>query len=143
LANNAITDRSFLWPQGIVPYEISPSFGTLNLHSEAPPIKYSDQLTKMLIFVASHELEIIIGSLTEIMDKTCIKFVPYTNQKDYLSFVRRSMGYSTPSRESEDTLNVALQLIQGQPQTSDPLKKPPFLHQAFLGYGEVAPSSPS
>ncbi|OQV19912.1 Serine/threonine-protein kinase D1 [Hypsibius exemplaris] len=70
LANNAVGDRAFLWQGGIVPYEISSSF-------------------------AEHEVEVIKESLEDIMAKTCVKFVPHTNQPDYLSFVRRGLGCSS------------------------------------------------
>ncbi|GAU94179.1 hypothetical protein RvY_06004 [Ramazzottius varieornatus] len=67
---NAIVDKSMRWERGIVPYEISQSFtGT--------------------------ERQIIEEALRDLMAKTCVRFVPFTNQRDYISFVRRGMGCSS------------------------------------------------
>ncbi|XP_005180435.1 hatching enzyme 1.2-like [Musca domestica] len=64
---NGITTQSSRWPRGIVPYEIRGNFN-------------------------SQDRAIIEHAIAEYHRRTCIRFVPRTNQADYVSIVSGSSG---------------------------------------------------
>lgn len=70
LAQNAVMSKSQLWPNGEVPYTIGSGYN-------------------------SKQKSIIEGALRDIMDKTCVKFIQRTNQRDYITFVNRNSGCSS------------------------------------------------
>nr|XP_029733637.1 zinc metalloproteinase nas-7-like [Aedes albopictus] len=74
LAKNAVKFKSKKWPKGVVPYKISGSFS----NSEAQRLQLAFKLYRL---------------------KTCIRFVPRTSQKDFISIERSSSGcWSTVGR---------------------------------------------
>ncbi|ODM90219.1 Meprin A subunit beta [Orchesella cincta] len=62
ITSGVIGDR-FRWPENTVPYTIAAAF-------------------------TEDERNIILGALEEISNKTCIHFVPHSNQRDYVAIVR-------------------------------------------------------
>jgi len=70
---NAIRNRHQLWPNGKVPYSISNQYN-------------------------KHERSVIASAIAEYHAKTCIKFVPRTNQRDYIHIVKGSGCSSSVGR---------------------------------------------
>ncbi|GAU96000.1 hypothetical protein RvY_07510 [Ramazzottius varieornatus] len=70
LAQNAVMSKSQLWPGGIVPYTIGPGYN-------------------------SQQKSVIEGALRDLMAKTCVKFVPRTNERDYITYINRNSGCSS------------------------------------------------
>ncbi|XP_055373692.1 hatching enzyme 1.2-like [Condylostylus longicornis] len=66
-SRNGMISRAFRWPKGIIPYEIRGSF-------------------------TAAELALIKHGLNEYHKKTCIRFKPRTNEKDYISIVNSPSG---------------------------------------------------
>ncbi len=50
---------------------------------------------KQIFLTADNDLNLIKEALLDIMNSTCAKFVPHTNEPDYAVF----MGYKHPSQE--------------------------------------------
>ncbi|XP_073818789.1 hatching enzyme 1.2-like [Musca autumnalis] len=67
ILKNGITTQSSRWPRGIVPYEIRGNFN-------------------------SQDRAIIEHAIAEYHRRTCIRFVPRTNQQDYISIVSGNSG---------------------------------------------------
>nr|UZC46533.1 hatching enzyme [Exorista sorbillans]WFF64589.1 hatching enzyme [Exorista sorbillans] len=67
ILKNGLNSRAHRWPRGVVPYEIAENFEISDLH--------------------------IIGfAMNEYHAKTCIRFKPRTNERDYISIVRGNSG---------------------------------------------------
>lgn len=64
---NGLVKTSYRWPNGIVPYSIAPNFG-------------------------SADRNMVLRAMEEYHKQTCIKFVPRTNQNDYLYIESSSSG---------------------------------------------------
>ncbi|KZS15490.1 Metalloendopeptidase [Daphnia magna] len=60
--NSAVVDMTLTWPSGTVPYVISASFG-------------------------KRERTLIAKAILEFHNKTCLRFVPRTNQDDYINIL--------------------------------------------------------
>ena len=64
---NGLVSMTSRWPNGVVPYIISPSLG-------------------------SSGTNMILKAMEEYHTKTCIRFIPRTNEKDYISIESSSTG---------------------------------------------------
>ncbi|KAL7727548.1 hypothetical protein ACLKA6_000105 [Drosophila palustris] len=64
---NGLTTQSSRWPKGVVPYEIR---GTFN----------------------ARDMATIQGALDQYHRRTCIRFVPYAGERDYISIVSGNSG---------------------------------------------------
>ncbi|KAH8388631.1 hypothetical protein KR093_011566 [Drosophila rubida] len=64
---NGLTTQSSRWPNGVVPYEIRGNFN-------------------------ANDMATIQGAIAEYHKRTCIRFVPYTGQRDYISIVSGNSG---------------------------------------------------
>lgn len=75
---NFWTNKQFKWPKGIIPYTLSPSY-------------------------TSKEKGIINAAMSEWQEKTCLKFVQRSNQKDYIEITPNdgtsSYCYSSVGRQ--------------------------------------------
>lgn len=67
ILKNGLPSKSFRWPYGEVPFEIAGDF-------------------------TESELEVIAFAIDEYHAQTCIRFVPRTNEMDYISIVRGNSG---------------------------------------------------
>nr|CAH0105035.1 unnamed protein product [Daphnia galeata] len=70
--NNAVVDMTLTWPSGTIPYVLSASFV---IHS-----RIGNPL-------GNYERSVIAKAILEFHNKTCIRFVPRTNQNDYVKIM--------------------------------------------------------
>lgn len=66
-ARNGLSSITARWPNGIIPYEIRGNFD-------------------------AYQMNLIEQAFNEYHSKTCIRFVPRTNQQDYVSIVNGNTG---------------------------------------------------
>jgi hypothetical protein len=90
--NNAIVDMTLTWPSGTIPYVLSASFGIFYyiFYTINPYNSFTD------VFITSigrYERSVIAKAILEFHNKTCIRFVPHTNQDDYLN-IQPGNGYN-------------------------------------------------
>jgi hypothetical protein len=64
---NGLSDMNSRWPKGVIPYQIKGSFN-------------------------ANEQGLIQQAIQAYHAKTCIRFVPYTNQKDYIVITNTNSG---------------------------------------------------
>ncbi|XP_023309087.2 hatching enzyme 1.2-like [Lucilia cuprina] len=67
IMKNGLTTQSSRWPKGIVPYEIRGNFN-------------------------ARDMSIIENAINEYHQRTCIRFVPRSNEQDYVSIVSGNSG---------------------------------------------------
>lgn len=80
---NNIEDR--IWPGGVVPFLIGPFIGKQNW-SKTTGLNISN----LCYFVTGEgTTKVIHGAMKEWMDNTCIKFVPRTDETDYVRIVKK------------------------------------------------------
>ena len=68
---HVIADPGRLWPEGIVPYELDPAF--------ARPADAGDA-------VEGAPMELLQRAIAEWNQRTILRLVPWTGQKDYIRF---------------------------------------------------------
>lgn len=90
------TARDRQWPGGIVPYSLAPFLGKWKLPSVNPNISnlhYFLMLVQIFLICAlptgEDAIKVIRAAMKRWMKDTCIKFVPRTNQLDYVRIVRK------------------------------------------------------
>lgn len=83
---NGLVTASSRWPNGVVPYSFAPSLckklqQSFNLRSK-----------KIFSFKAQSDRAVIQRAIGEYHSKTCIKFVPRSNERDFINFENSDTG---------------------------------------------------
>ena len=90
-ARNGLIDEKYRWPNGVVPYEITPGdFSKPNCR-----IFLKGCLNSTI--AADDEIEVIMTSMQSYYDYTngCIEWVPRTNENDYVRFKSSGLDHRT------------------------------------------------
>lgn len=88
---NGLTAQSSRWPGGIVPFEIRGNFSKFS-QTFSPSMRRNEIKYFFLPFLDAYQMSLIEQAIQEYHSLTCIRFVPRSNQQDYISIVSGNSG---------------------------------------------------
>jgi hypothetical protein len=74
---NVLKNKQLIWPNGIIPYELDENFSEFLIAKG-----------KNDVFSAQNEVKLLERAFRAYRRRTCIRFKPHTNEKDYLYIVK-------------------------------------------------------
>ncbi|UYV76943.1 hypothetical protein LAZ67_14002511 [Cordylochernes scorpioides] len=92
---NATPKKGYLWPGGQVPYRIK------------SPLKY-DNILDYSPLCPVYAMRIIKSTMRYIEDRTCIRFVPRTSEKNYVNIIRDVGCYTYVGRSRNGPHDLSL-----------------------------------